>query len=194
MTGDDRFCAGCGTPVPGGVSPMQVQQQQPPQPYQPQVQKPPAPAPAGPKRQTRIDNVVHGTVEERRVEQNVSLEMIFAHISEFMTSNGIPVLVEWGDLVTKSSFFGKPQETKPFISIVHRDKVGRYPPFGITTDFDYGITHIKLFMYGKSALAELRAIIGGNNKYTRMTSYVKEWEDELRYYGAVKRAFGDMFE
>ena len=197
LAGDDRFCASCGTPFSGGLPPTPPQQQnmQPPQPYQPQAQRPQAPASNAPRKQTRIDNVVHGTVEERRVQQNVSIEMIFSHVSDFFLSNGIPVQAEIGDLITKSSFFGKPQETKPYVAITPpKDKAGRYASFGITTDFDYGITHIKLFFTSKSAMAELRAIDGGNNKYTRYTHYIQEWEEELKYIGAVKRAFGSMFE
>jgi len=139
-----------------------------------------------------IDDVTRSTIEEESVKENVPLELLYNPVTKFISENGIPAEVVIGELITNSGFFGKGRTTKPCIVIVHNDKSSRksnnYYSFGIITEFEYGLTHIKLFAYGESTLAKLRSYDPEKNLYAR------EWESESRYYGAVKRAFNSIFD
>ena len=132
--------------------------------------------------------------EEIKVRQKIELETLRSLMAEKITRNDIPALVKIETLVTEEGFLGKVKATKPCITIVHKTKSTSWYSYCITVEYEYGISYVKLFLYGNSPLSNLRLSNDGNNQYTRRTEYIQQWEAETRYYTAVALVFHEMFE
>ena len=117
------------------------------------------------------------------VKGECSLEIFFYGLSAKFNEYAIPAQVK----IEESRIDKK---VTPCITIVHNEKSKDYYSFCFTMDFEYGITYLKTYQFGKSTIGNLRRINNGDNKYVRQ--YQKEWEAEQRYYQAITRVYNEI--